>query len=78
MNELLIAPSLMPCVVVVQKNMTRGGHFIPLLLNYCSLWPCLISACLIISGTVVDNLTLRAEFYDFIFYFIYPSIAKKI
>lgn len=55
MNELLIALSLMPCVVV-QK--------------YCSLWPCRTSACLIISVTVVDELTFRAEFYDFILFIL--------
>lgn len=71
MNELLIALSLMPCVVVQKRT------FYTLLLNYSSLWPCCTSACLIISVTVVDDLTFRAEFYDFI-YFIYPSIAKKI
>lgn len=41
-----------------------------LLLNYCSLWPCRTSACLIISVTVVDELTLRAEFYDFILFIL--------
>lgn len=70
--------SVLDALCCCSEEHDKRRTFYTLLLNYSSLWPCCTSACLIISVTVVDDLRFRAEFYDFIFYFIYSSIAKKI
>lgn len=56
----LIAPSLSACCCSEEHDERRTFYT---LLNYSSFWPSCTSVCLIISVTVVDDLTFRAEYY---------------